>query len=66
MESIQYKVDKNEERINSEIRICSSNMTVKQAENIINSFGKIGFDTYISRRDNQVCVVIRVLDVLAS
>lgn len=66
MESIQYKVDKNEERIRSEVRICSSNMTIKQAENIIESFGKIGFDTSLSHKDNQACVVIRVLDVFNS
>ena len=63
MESIEYKVHKNGERITSEIIISSSDMTHKQAEKIIESFSDIGFDTSITRENNRVCVVIKVLDV---
>lgn len=62
-ESIHYKIDRNNERIRSEIIISSSNMTTKQAKDIIKQFDEIGFDISIGRKDNQVCIIIKMLDV---
>lgn len=60
---IEYKTEEIDKRKKSEVRICSTNMTEKEAENIIKVFKKVGFDTHLEPEKNKVCVVIKLLEV---
>ena len=62
-QKIEYRTEKIDERRKSEVRICSSDMTEKQAEDIINSLGKSGFDVGLEPEKDKVCVVVRLLEV---